>query len=52
MLCVVGGMLLRNLDPDGCEVYTDHDTARDFPTTCFGMAGMRRQGETRQMAKG
>lgn len=26
MLCLVDGPLLINLDPDGCEVFTDRDT--------------------------
>jgi len=26
-LCFVGGPLLTNLEPDGCDVFTDRDTA-------------------------
>jgi len=38
MLCFIGGPLLRNLDSDGLEVYTDRDTPF-FLTTCFGIVG-------------
>ena len=34
MLCLVGGPLLTNLDPDSCEVFTDRDTVR---ATNFGI---------------
>lgn len=26
MLCLVGGPLLKNLEPDGCDVFTDRET--------------------------
>ena len=39
ILCFVGGPLLMNLDPDGCEVFTDRDTAWDLLATCFGIVG-------------
>ena len=38
MLCFVGRSLLRYLECDGLEVYTDRDTPC-LVTTCFGIAG-------------
>ena len=50
MLCFVGGPLLTNLEPDGRDVFTERETARDFPTTCFGMGPRDSMDERRVSA--
>lgn len=42
MLRRIGGPLLINLDPDGCETYTDRDTPS--LATTFGIASQGRGG--------